>query len=358
MAHIAVDAVLSVCNWERKDVNFEHIKIEGKVGGRLEDTTLIKGILVDKEFSHPQMPKRIENPKIAILTCPFEPPRPKTKYGLEISSGEAYRQLYDMEQKYFVEMIDWILKSGATVAFCQWGFDDEANHLLLQKKLPAVRWIGGVEMELLAMATNARIVPRFHELTPEKLGTCGVIRTLEFGTTKDRFIVIEECPNNKAVTIFIRGGNTMIVEEAKRSIHDAICVARNLIRDSRIVYGGGSCEIACALAVRNSCNTVAGQEQYAWRAFASALESIPIALAENSGLSPIEKVAQARKAQVETNNPHIGIDCMCTGTSDMKKQKVFETLLGKQQSYLLATQVVKMILKIDDVLQPSEVQYN
>jgi len=200
-------------------------------------------------------------------------------------------------------------------------------------------------------------VPRFQELTSEKLGQCGIIRTLEFGTTKDRMLVIEDCPNSKAVTIFIRGGNAMIVEEAKRSIHDALCVTRNLIRDARIVYGGGSCEIASAQAVRTSCNAVSGQEQYAWRAFANALEAIPIALAENSGLSPIEKVAQARKTQVETNNPHIGIDCMCTGNNDMKKQKVFETLLGKQQSYLLATQVVKMILKIDDVLQPNDVYY-
>jgi len=276
---------------------------------------------------------------------------------LEITTAEAYAQLYQMEQQYFDDMITCIQKSGANVAFCQWGFDDEANHLLLQRKLPAVRWIGGVELELIAMATNGRIVPRFQELTSEKLGKCGVIRTLEFGTTKDHMLVIEECPNSKAVTIFIRGGNSMIVEEAKRSIHDAICVARNLIRDNRIVYGGGSCEISCAQAVRHSCNAVSGQEQYAWRAFANALEAIPIALAENSGLSPIEKVAQARKAQVDTNNHHIGIDCMCTGNSDMKKQRVFETLLGKQQSYMLATQVVRMILKIDDVLQPADIRY-
>ncbi|ETO15429.1 chaperonin, partial [Reticulomyxa filosa] len=282
MAHTAVDAALSVCDWERKDVNFEHIKVEGKVGGRLEDTTLVKGIVIDKEFSHPQMPRRIEQAKIAILTCPFEPPRPKTKYNLDISTSEAYNKLYQMEQAYFTEMIEYIQKSGANVAFCQWGFDDEANHLLLQKKLPAIRWIGGVEMELIAMSTGG-------QLSPDKLGHCGVIRTLEFGTTKDHMTVIEDCPNSKAVTVFIRGGNTMIVEEAKRAIHDAICVARNLIRDARIVYGGGSCEIACAQAVRNACHEVTGQEQYAWKAFASALEAIPIALAENSGLSPIEK---------------------------------------------------------------------
>jgi len=229
--------------------------------------------------------------------------------------------------------------------------------MLLQKSLPAVRWVGGHELEMIAMACNARIVPRFEELDPSKLGTCGLIRTIEFGTTKDKMLVIEQCPNSKAVTIFVRGGNKMIIEEAKRSIHDAICVTRNLIRDSRIVYGGGSCEISSAQAVRQAANEVTGMEQYAFHAFANALESIPIALAENSGLSPIDKVAHARKKQIETGNHHIGIDCMVTGTDDMKDQQVFETLIGKQQSYLLATQVVKMILKIDDVMQPNEIQF-
>jgi T-complex protein 1 subunit epsilon len=262
-------------------------------------------------------------------------------------------KLYDMEQKYFRDMIDRIVDSGANIAFCQWGFDDEANHLLLQRGLPAVRWIGGVELELVAMATNGRIVARFEDLTPEKLGTCKSITQREFGTTHDTSLSIEGCPNSSAVTVFIRGGNRMIVKEAERSIHDAMCVARNLIRDPRIVYGGGSCEISSANAVREAGDVIAGIEQYAYRGFADALESIPMALAENSGFSPIAEMAKARKAQVDGKNPHIGIDCMSTGESDMKTQKVFETLIGKQQSYLLATQVVKMILKIDDVMQPT-----
>jgi len=354
MAKIAVDAVLSVTDWERKDVNFDHIKTETKVGGKLSDTQLVHGIIIDKEFSHPQMVKEIENAKIAILTCPFEPPRPKTKYNIDITTSEAYMALHKIEQQYFHDMIEHIIQSGANVAFCQWGFDDEANHLLLQKKLPAVRWIGGVELELIAMATGGHIVPRFKELNADKLGKCGSIRTLEFGTTKDRMLVIEKCPNSSAVTVFIRGGNKMLIEEAKRSLHDAMCVARNLIRNSRIVYGGGSCEISTSTHIRARADQIDGMDQYSYRAFANALEAIPIALAENSGLSPIESVAAAKKEQIETKNPHIGIDCMCTGEFDMKKQKVYETLRAKQQAYLLATQVVKMILKIDDVMKPNE----
>ena len=124
--------------------------------------------------------------------------------------------------------------TGANLAICQWGFDDEANHLLLQNELPAVRWVGGPEIELIAIATGGRIVPRFQELTAEKLGSAGIVREIDLGTTKERMLVIEECKNTKAVTVFIRGSNRMVVEEAKRSLHDAICVVRNLIRDSRI----------------------------------------------------------------------------------------------------------------------------
>merc|ERR1711934_156704 len=169
------------------------------------------------------------------------------------------------------------------LVICQWGFDDEANHLLLQAELPAVRWVGGVELELIAIATGGRIVPRFSELSPEKLGTAGLVRELSFGTTKDRMLVIEQCPNSKAVTVFVRGGNQMMVDEAKRSLHDAICVVRNLIRDNRIVYGGGAPEVSSSLKVAAHADEIGTIEQYAMRAFADALLATPIALAQNCG---------------------------------------------------------------------------
>mmetsp|Transcript_347 Transcript_347/g.205 ORF Transcript_347/g.205 Transcript_347/m.205 type:complete len:536 (+) Transcript_347:54-1661(+) len=350
MAQIAVDAVLSVADFENHDVNFDMIKMEGKAGGRLEETELIRGIVIDKEFSHPQMPKTVEDAKMCILTCPFEPPKPKTKHKLDISSKEAYDRLYQQEQDYFTQMVKQVKDSGANLVICQWGFDDEANHLLLQNQLPAVRWVGGVELELIAIATGGRIVPRFSELTAEKLGTAGRVREVAFGTTKERMLVIEDCKFSNAVTVLIRGGNKMIVEEAKRSLHDAMCVVRNLIRDNRVVYGGGSAEIACSLAVSAFADTVPGIEQYAIRAFADALDDIPMALAENSGLQPITEVTAIKARQLAEGNPRLGVDCNQTGSNDMRDQLVFETLIGKQQQIQLATQVVKMILKIDDVL--------
>ncbi|KAJ3222937.1 T-complex protein 1 subunit epsilon [Clydaea vesicula] len=355
-AKMAVDAVLSVADLERKDVDFELIKVDGKMGGSLVDSVLVKGVVVDKDFSHPQMPKELKNCKIAILTCPFEPPKPKTKHQLDITSVEEYKNLQQYEKDKFNEMVKQVKDSGANLVICQWGFDDEANHLLMQNQLPAVRWVGGPEIELIAIATNGRIVPRFAELTPEKLGFAGTVKEVAFGTTKDRMLVIEECANSRAVTVFVRGGNKMIIDEAKRSLHDAICVVRNLVRDNRIVYGGGAAEITCSLAIEKAADQVSSIEQYAMRGFASALDAIPLALAENSGLSPIETLADVKSRHATENNPWLGIDCNLKGSNDMRKQFVFDPLLSKRSQFLLATQLVKMILKIDDVIMPGEIE--
>lgn len=207
---MAVDAVLAVADLERKDVDFELIKVDGKLGGSLVDSKLVYGVVVDKDFSHPQMPREVKNAKIAILTCPFEPPKPKTKHQLDIGSVEEYQKLQKYETEKFEEMVNQVKAAGANLVICQWGFDDEANHLLMQRDLPAVRWVGGPEIELIAIATNGRIVPRFAELTADKLGTAGVVREISFGTTKDRMMVIEECANSRAVTLFVRGGNKMV----------------------------------------------------------------------------------------------------------------------------------------------------
>lgn len=189
-ADLAVQSVLHVADLERKDVNFDLIKIVAKAGGALVDSQFIEGIVLDKDFSHPQMNKEIRDAKVCILTCPFEPPKPKTKHGLEIKSAEDYNALYALEQKYFTDMVQKVKDSGANVVLCQWGFDDEANHLLMHNNLPAVRWVGGVEIELLAIATGARIVPRFEELNAEKLGKAGVIKEMNFGTSTDKVLLI------------------------------------------------------------------------------------------------------------------------------------------------------------------------
>ncbi|KAK5083749.1 T-complex protein 1 subunit epsilon [Lithohypha guttulata] len=329
-AQIAVDAVMSVADLERKDVDFELIKVDGKSGGALEDSLLVKGVIIDKDFSHPQMPDEVRDAKIAILTCAFEPPKPKTKHKLDITSVEEFKRLQQYERQKFEEMIQQIKDTGANLAIC------------------------GPEIELIAIATNGRIVPRFEDLSPEKLGKAGVVREMSFGTTREKMLVIEECANTRAVTVFVRGSNKMIIDEAKRSLHDALCVVRNLVRDNRVVYGGGAAEIACSLAIEDAAANNAGLEQYAMRAFADALDAVPMALAENSGLSPIEALAAVKSRQNNEKNSKLGIDCMQTGSNDMKEHFVIDPLIGKKQQLLLATQLCRLILKISQVIVPGE----
>ncbi|SCU86059.1 LAME_0D04346g1_1 [Lachancea meyersii CBS 8951] len=362
-AQMAVDAVTSVMDLDRKDVDFDLIKLEGRVGGSLQDSKLIKGVVLDKDFSHPQMPKLVqpkeghEGVKLAILTCPFEPPKPKTKHKLDISTVEEYQKLQSYEQEKFTEMIDCVKNAGADVAICQWGFDDEANHLLLQNNLPAVRWVGGQELEQIAIATKGRIVPRFQDLSPEKLGTCGKIREIEFGTTKDRMLIIEECSNSKTVTCFIRGSNKMIVDEAKRALHDSLCVVRNLVRDSRVVYGGGAAEVTMSVAVSEEADKQQGIDQYAFRAFSQALDTIPMLLAENSGLDPIETLSLLKSKQIKENVSTTGVDCLSNDSNNMKELFVVDPLIGKKQQIQLATQLCRMILKIDNVIISGKDEY-
>ena len=224
-AQIAVDAVLSVADLARKDVDFELIKVDGKVGGSLADSLLVKGVIVDKDFSHPQMPSEVKDAKLAILTCAFEPPKPKTKHKLDITTVDEFKKLQAYEKSKFTEMIQQIKDTGANLAICQWGFDDEANHLLLQNNLPAVRWVGGPEIELIAIATNGRIVPRFEDLSSAKLGTAGIVREMSFGTTREKMLVIEDCANTRAVTVFVRGSNKMVRSCATVSHEASHCKA-------------------------------------------------------------------------------------------------------------------------------------
>lgn len=316
-ADLAVKSVLHVADLERKDVNFDLIKIIAKVGGAIEDSSFIEGIIIDKDFSHPAMAKEIHDAKVVILTCPFEPPKPKTKHGIEIKNVEDYEKLIKMESDYFTDMVKKVKDSGANVVLCQWGFDDEANHLLMKNGLPAVRWVGGVEIELLAIATGARIVPRFEEITPEKLGKAGLIKEMSFGTSNDRLILIQDCAESKAVTVLIRGGSRVICDEARRCLHDAICVVRNMVRNNMVVAGGGATELACSIAVSEEADKIKGVEQYAVRAFADALEEIPLTLAENSGYNPIEYVSKVREQQISEANSFIGIDANHLGTNNM-----------------------------------------
>lgn len=358
MAEVAVDAVFRVADLQRNDVDFELIKVRSKIGGKLEDIKIINGFLIDQEMSHPGMRKSVSHAKIAVLTCPFEPPKPKTTYKIDVDSVEKYNTLYREEQQFFINMIEHLKEAGANFVVCQWGFDDEANHLLMQNDINAVRWVKGEDIEAIALITGARIIPRFEDISSDKLGYAEIVREVSLGTSSDKVMIFEGLQPQQTTadsvphmisTVFIRGGNNMIIEEARRSLHDAMCVVRNLIRDPRVIYGGGSAEISCSLAIAEAAEHVGTVEQYALRAFSEALDIIPLTLARNSSIQPIETLAMVKAAQKKTGAT-TGIDCMQRNTIDMKEQSVFETLSSKVQQLLLATQVVRMILKIDEVI--------
>lgn len=353
LAEICVKAILAVSDIERKDFNFDLIKIDGKIGGNLENTTLINGIVIDKDFSHSQMPKEIKDVRISIVTCPLEPPKPKTKHRIDIENIENFKELEFAEKKFFKEMILQVKKSGTNLLICQWGFDDEGNHLLLRNKLSAVRWASGQEIDLLAVATGAQIVPRFNEITSSTLGFAEKIRENCFGNTQDRILIIENCAKSKALTIFIRAGSDFILNEAKRSINDAMCAVKNIIRDNRILFGGGSAEMACSIKISDEAEKCSGLKQFILQGFSESLKTIPLVLAENAGYFSIELISQLQNKQKKEKNPFLGVECQGNGICDMQKLKVFESLISKQQQIQMAVQISNGILRIDNLIDCS-----
>lgn len=348
-AWICTEAVLKVGDMERKDVDFELINIEGKVGRDVSDTQLISGVVINKEFSHPQMSKEVKEGRIALLSCPFEPPKLKTKHNVVISNAGEYKSLAEYERRKFVEMIERVQGSGANVVMCQWGFDDEANSLLMENGVPAVRWVGGHELELLAVHTRGSIVARFEDLEASDVGT-GSVREESLGTENDKVIVVENMDGDGTITILVRGANELVIEEAKRSIRDGLCAVRNILTNSRIVYGGGSCEMSCSISLEKFSSSYCGEDQQGILGFGRALEEIPLCLARNSGYDPVSYLSSLRKQQVEEKNPRIGVDCLETGERDMRECGVFDALSSKIRQIQMATQLVTMILKIDDVV--------
>jgi len=363
-AKLAIETIIKVADFKRKDIDLEQIKILPKVGYTMDKSRLIEGVVLEKTFSHPQMPASVENPKIAVLTCPFEPPKMKTKHKFELENVEAYKDLQRYEVEYFNKMIKSIKDSGANVVMCQWGFDDEANHMLLRENLPAVRWLGGPDIELVSIATNSNIVPRFESLTSDKIGSCKKISTISFDEEdNDQALLLEGCPVSKTVSVLLHATNKHLLDEVERSFHDAICVAKNIIFDNKVLYGGGSAEMRAHLFleeyIEKQSTKSNNQKPFlehlvCLKAFMKTLLEIPTILAENglgSGAeNALEHVSQViAKLRASKNSEWIGIDALGTGEHDMKKIGVVENLNQKCQQFNLANDLVKQLIKIDSI---------
>lgn len=349
LAEACVDAVLAVADPERLDVDLDRVNVMGRAGGSLAETRLIKGIVLSKQFSHPQMKKVLRDARVALLSCPFEPPKLKTKNSLIIKNVEEYKALESYEKEKFKEMVRCVKAAGADAVMCQWGFDDEANALLLMNELPAVRWVGGHELGLMASHISGRIVSRFEDLRPEDLGTAS-LREEALTTESEKIMVVENSGQRNSVTILVRGSTEYVIEEAKRSIRDALCSVRNIFVSRSIVYGGGSAEVSASSFVLSASREQPAEYEEAFRAFSSALLEVPMTLAANSGLEPMSCVEKIRELQASSNDPTIGVDCLETGEKSMKKAEVFEALASKVKQFQMATDLACMILKINDVI--------
>jgi len=350
LAELVVDATLAVA--EKADrgfrVDIDNVKVEKKPGGSLKDTKLIQGIVLDKEVVHSGMPKVVEKAKIALISAPFEIEKTEFDAKLNINDPSMMKKFLDEETKMLKGMVDKIVGVGATVVVCQKGIDDIAQHYLAKAGVLAVRRAKESDMTKLAKATGARVVNNFADLSPSDLGYAANVE--ERKVEEDKWVFVEGCKNPKAVTILIRGGTQRIVDEGERSLHDALMVTKDVIERPAVVAGGGAGEAEAASQVLRWADKLSGREQLAAQKFAEALESIPIALALNAGMDPIDAQVEFRAKHATENGKWFGIEASDGKVKDMYQRQVFEPLAVKVQIIRSATEAASMILRIDDVI--------
>jgi thermosome len=324
------------------------IKIVKKHGKSLDETELVKGMVIDKEVASSQMPKLIENAKIALLNEKLEIEKTEFDAKINIESPDQMKLFLDEEERMLKDMANSISKAGANVVFCEKGIDDMALHFLTKAGVLAVKSVSSSDMEKLSRATGGKVLASVKDLTADTLGKAKKVEEVKIGD--DKLIYIRDCKNPKAVTVVIRGASNHVIDEAERSLHDGLCVVRNAIEDGKIVAGGGAPEAEVAKGLRSYAVKVGGREQLAVEAFAEAVETIPLTLAENAGLDPIDVMVALRAKHEEPESKTFGIEVTTGKIKDMCQLVVLEPLRVKLQVVKSATEAANMILKIDDLI--------
>lgn len=330
-----------------KQADIDNVKVEKKQGGTIRDTVFIEGIVLDKEIVHPGMQNSVANPKIALIQSAFEVEKTEFTAKIDIREVSQMQAFLDEEERMLREMVAKVKKTGANVVLCQKGIDDVAQHFMAQEDILAVRRIKESDMEKLARATGGKLVSNLDDLSKKDLGTATLLE--ERKIADDKMVFVEGCKNPKAVSILLRGSTDLIIDEAERALHDALCVIRNVVEDGRVVAGGGSPEIQVARQLQEYAESLPGREQLAVIAFAEAMEIIPKTLAENAGLDPIDIIADL-KTRHEKGEVSTGVDGIKGKVSDLAKAHVWEPLVVKRQAVKSASEVSQMLLRIDDVI--------
>lgn len=353
LSDMVVDAVLAVAEkaGDKYTADIDNIKVEKKAGGSVRDTKLINGIVLDKEVVHPGMPKKIENARIAVINSALEIEKTEFDAKININSPDQMQQFIDEEGKMLKAMVDKVQASGANVLLCQKGIDDIAQHYLAKAGIMAVRRIKESDSYKLSRATGARIVNNIDELAAGDLGFAKTVEERKVET--DKWVFVEGCKNPKSVSILVRGGSQRVVDEAERSVHDAIMAVKDVVEYPHALVGGGAPEALASLKVREWAATLSGRSQLAAEKFADGIETIPLVLAQNAGMDPLDTQVQLRTKST-MGKARFGIDVINGKVADLAAKDIYEPLAVKEQIINAATEAACMILRIDDVIAASK----
>jgi len=349
LARIAVEAVRAVAEkrGEKWYVDLNNVGMIKKHGGSIFDTKLVRGIVLDKEVVHPDMPRRVENAKIAVLDAPLEIEKPELDLEVSITSPDLIRKMLEKQEKILAEKVEKIAATGANVVITQKGIDEVAQHYLAKHGILAVRRVKRSDIEKIAKATGARIVTNIDDLKPEDLGYADLVEERKVG--EDKMVFIEGAKNPRSVTILIRGGFERLVDEAERALRDALNAVADAVMDGKITAGGGALEAEIAKALTDYAKTLAGKERLAIEAYVRALEALPQTLAYNAGHDPIEVLMHLREAHAKGNKWY-GVDIETGDIVDMWERGVLEPARVKVNALKAGTEVATLILRIDDVI--------
>ena len=351
LAELVVDAVLAVKDDDEIDV--DNVKVEKVVGGSVEQSELVEGVIIDKERVHENMPYAVEDANIALLDTAIEVRETEIDAEVNVTDPDQLQQFLDQEEKQLQEMVETLKEAGADVVFCQKGIDDMAQHYLAQEGILAVRRAKKSDMKRLARATGGTVVSNIDDITADDLGFAGNVGQKDVGG--DERIFVEDVEEAKSVTLILRGGTEHVVDEIERAIDDSLGVVRTTLVDGQVLPGGGAPEAELALQLRDFADSVGGREQLAVEAFADALEVIPRTLAENAGLDPIDSLVDLRSRH-DGGEFGAGLDAYTGDVIDMEAEGVVEPLRVKTQAIESATEAAVMILRIDDVIAAGDLK--
>jgi len=352
MSKLVVGAILKIAekNGDAYSVDLDNLKVEKKSGASIQDTALIKGIVLDKEVVHSGMPTKIQNAKIALVNAALEVEKTEMSAEIRISDPTQMQMFLEEENRMLKEMVTKLHNVGTNVLICQKGIDDISQHYLAKHGILAVRRVKESDMTKLAKATGGRITTNLDDITEKDLGYADLVQQKKVET--DKWVFIEGCKNPHSVTVLIRGGSQRVVDEVDRSIHDSLMVVKDVIETPSIVTGGGSAEAYLAGQLNEYADSFDGREQLAIKQYAEALESIPLTIAENAGMDPIDTIISLRAKQ-NSGKKGSGINAREGKIGDMNSLSILEPLVVKEQIIKSATETACMILRIDDVIASS-----